>query len=390
LNTSDILLVLSAFLASYTYIFYPMVLFIIAKTLPNKAKSDVTFCPDITIVISAYNEEEYIENTINSIKHSNYPPEKISILIGSDGSDDNTNELIESLQKNDSRITLYKFNRSGKNQVLNQLLPMVNTEFVVLMDADISIRPDALRNLLKNMVDSNTGCTIASLDTVEEFGADNAGSKGGILYHKYEENLRVFEAVVSSNVNAMGALYCIRKELFSKIPNNNVCDDLYIVYSVINQGKRVLFARDSRGYEIRSRSLKNEYSRRIRTVAGGLSTIFEFSNLLNIFSYGINSFFIWSHKVFRWISPIFFITLIITTLLADKSTLIYNILFYSQLFLYGNAFIGWLFEKIGIKIRFFQIFVFFVSMNSSTIAGLIRFIKKQQNSLWNNLGFDDK
>jgi hypothetical protein len=58
--------------------------------------------------------------------------------------------------------------------------------------------------------------------------------------------------------------------------------------------------------------------------------------------------------------------------------------------LYGNAFIGWLFEKIGIKIRFFQIFVFFVSMNSSTIAGLIRFIKKQQNSLWNNLGFDDK
>lgn len=382
-------MVLSAFLASYTYIFYPMVLYVIAKAFPKPVKSDVTFCPEITIVISAYNEEESIFTTIASVEESSYPPEKITILIGSDGSDDRTNEIVREISKNDYRVKLYEFDRMGKNQVLNNLLPLVKTEFVVLMDADIKIRKDALKNLLKNMSDVNTGCTIASLDSKDEFNSDNAGSKGGTLYHKYEENLRVYEAVVSSNVNAMGALYCIRTSLFNPIPNDSVCDDLYIVYSVIKQGKRVLFARDSRGYETRARSLKNEYNRRIRLVAGGLATIAEFSSLLNIFKYGIDSFFIWSHKVFRWISPVFFIILFIATIFANYNTLIFKILLIAQLILYGNAFIGWLFERIGIRIRFFQIFVFFVSMNNSTIAGLWRFLKKQQNSLWNNLGFDD-
>ncbi len=390
MSVSDILLIMSAFLASYTYIFYPMILFVMAKAFPNPAKSDEAFCPEITIVISAYNEEEYIEETIKSIIDSDYPSDKIKIFIGSDGSIDRTNEIITKISQNDSRICFIEFKRMGKNQVLNHLLPKVETEFVVLMDADVVIRRNALRNLLKYMVDEQTGCTIASLDTINGSEENNAGIKGGTLYHKYEENLRVYEAVISSNVNAMGALYCIRKDLFIPIPNDNVCDDLFVVYSIINNNKRVLFARDSRGYEIRSRSLKNEYNRRIRTVAGGLSTISKFSNLLNIFKYGINSFFIWSHKMFRWMSPLFFILLILATIFADYDTLTFKIILGTQLFLYGSAFIGWLFEKIGINIRFFQIFVFFVSVNNSALAGLLRYIKKQQNSLWNNLGFDDK
>ncbi|MDX9790761.1 MAG: glycosyltransferase [Candidatus Kapaibacterium sp.] len=389
MSGNDILMILSAFLASYTYIFYPLVLFVIAKIFPRPAERNDRFCPEITIVISAYNEEEFIGNTISSIKNSDYPKEKIQIYIGSDGSGDRTNEIVKNLSSKDPRIHLFELNRMGKNQVLNNLIPKVETDFVVLMDADVSLKSDALLRLMTYMIDENTGCTIASLDTQKEFHSDNAGSKGGTLYHKYEENLRVLEAEAASNVNAMGALYCIRKELFTTIPNDSVCDDLYIVYSIINNRKRVLFARDSRCTEIRSRSLKHEYNRRIRLVAGGLSTIKEFSNLLNIFKYGINSFFIWSHKVFRWISPLFFLILLLATITADYDSSVFKVSFIAQVILYGNAFIGWLFEKLGVKIRFFQIFVFFVSMNNSTISGLLRFVKKQQNSLWNNLGFDE-
>ncbi len=356
----------------------------------NPAKIDDKFFPDITIVISAFNEEEFIEKTLLSIENCNYPYSKIKILIGSDGSTDETNNIIHRMIESVPRISLFEFERIGKNRVLNNLLSKVETEFVVLMDADISIRNDSISNLLKYMSDSQTGCTIASLDTVDAFNADNAGSKGGTLYHKYEENLRVLEAVVASNVNAMGALYCIRKELFTKIPNDSVCDDLYIVYSIINQRKRVLFARDSRCYEIRSRSLKNEYNRHIRLVAGGLSAVSMHSNLLNLFKYGINSFFIWSHKVLRWFSPLFFMLLLIFTWFADFDSIIFKVLLFAQVFLYINAFIGWVFDKIGLKVRFFQIFVFFVSMNYSTSVGIIRFLKKQQNSLWNNLCFDEQ
>jgi hypothetical protein len=51
--------------------------------------------------------------------------------------------------------------------------------------------------------------------------------------------------------------------------------------------------------------------------------------------------------------------------------------------------IGWISEKKGVNLKIFKIFLFFISMNYSSIMGTIRYLKGQQNAIWDRIGFNE-
>lgn len=384
----EITLIVFAFLAIYNFVVYPVLLFFLSKIIAAEIKPVSTYQPEITFVIAAHNEESLIEATIKSIKESDYPANKITILIGSDGSTDRTNEIIKQIVQQDSSIKLIELIRQGKNNVLNSIVPLAETKIILFMDADVRLQKDTVSKLMRYFANDEVGGVIASQMVVGDGITHNAGSDGDSLYHKYEKNIRINEAIIASNVNSLGYLYAIKKELFIPVPNNLVCDDLHNIYSVLSKNKRVIFAKDAIAYEIRPKSLKNEFHRRVRAVSGGWSTVAFHSELLDLLKHGKVAFFIWSHKIFRWLSPVFMAFLIIFTIwtfFINQSLAL--IIAAPQLILYLLALLGYFFEKFSINIKFFRVFVFFISMNYSSLLGLFRFLSKQQNATWNREGF---
>ena len=81
----------------YIYLGYPLLLSILATIWKNKVDKKNIF-PSVTLIISAYNEEEVIEEKIKNSLALDYPKEKIEILVASDCSTDNTEKIVERYQ----------------------------------------------------------------------------------------------------------------------------------------------------------------------------------------------------------------------------------------------------------------------------------------------------
>ncbi|TAL69741.1 MAG: glycosyltransferase [Bacteroidetes bacterium] len=363
----------------YAFFLYPWILCILSKLFSKPVRKNLNFYPEITVIIASYNEENYIEDAVNSIYESGYPAELINTLIGSDGSTDNTSNVVKQLINKYPKIRLFEYPRSGKNYLLNQLVPNAETEIIFYMDADLRISYGTFNKLLSILADDDVGSVMASLKIVRY--DDNTGYLGESSYQYLETFIRRWESSIYSCTNSLGTLYCIKKEHYNALPNNLVCDDLYRILYVSFKGKRVIFDNDSEVIEVRQKSLKGELRRRFRLTAGSLSTIWKLKRLL-LPDYGWISFFVISHKIARYASPFMLIGIFISSLILSAYSDLYLIFVYGQLILYFSALIGWLFEKINIKFLPFRISLLFITMNVSFIIGILWFLIGGQNAKW--------
>ncbi len=384
---SDLILLAFGLAILYNYLLYPIILkvFVFFRKKPSPLHED--FKPKITVIIAAHNEEELITEAVNSVFQGDYPIDKISVIIGSDGSTDNTNNILAELALKYSNIKYHLFDRGGKNNTLNKIIPHADTDIIVMMDADIRLKQDALSTLVSNFQNSEVGGVIATQDLENEI-EENSGGTGVIVYQKYENFLKQYESAIASCVNAFGYFYGIRKKFFKPIASDLLCDDMFTIYTVLENKKKVVYAPNSKVNEVRVKSLSNEKHRRLRASAGGMATVYYFRNLLNIFKYGWVSFFIYSHKISRWTAPYFMIILAVSTLILRSNTLMYDIILLAQIVLYAGALIGLIIEKLEINLSIFRPFLFFVVINYALLLGSFRFFKRAQNAAWDRTGFN--
>lgn len=384
-NILLLIIFLCIFLIIYIFFIYPILLFIISsfKKNDNLEHTDLLGTensPEITIVIAAYNEENNIEDAINSIFNDGYPHDKLKVLIGIDGKTDNTDIKIQELQKQyPNRIEYKILAHGGKNSVLNQIIPLVTTKYFMVMDADLRLRKNTIEKLVSPMQNKSTGIVLANINISHGTNQTNAGSLGERTYQKFETYIRTAETKIKSTINAFICLLC-RTELFEKIPNALVCDDLFFVLLANYKHKRVVFREDAIIDEISSKSLHGEVRRRERMVAGSLATIKHFWKLL-LPSYGWTAFFLWSHKLLRYFIPMYLLIIAIATLFLESSTL-KDVLIYSQIIIYSLSIIGVIAEKLKISILPLKLLSFFLMMNYGFVRGIIRFIAGEQNSSW--------
>lgn len=376
----------SIFFEIYPFLVYPFLLNILDKIFNKKVKLDNSYLVDVEIYIAAYNEEELIEGCLDSIINSNYPKKNLKIYIGSDGSTDNTNQILEKYAKKYDYIKFQIFERSGKNNLLNNLIQNANSEILLFLDADCIVSKDAINILVSNFADQNVGAVLSTFSNNIE--SDNSGQYGENLYQVYEAYLRKKESSIHSNINSIGSLYGIRKELFRKFPNNKVCDDFYNLLSVANNKKRIIFENNAKVKEIRKKNVSFELMRRVRLVSGGLATLFENSQLLNP-KFKWVSFFLFSHKLLRWLSPFFLIFILIFSFALSLSNSIFFYFSLIQLFVYLASIIAYFFEKKNINIPLMKIPIFFTTMNLGFLLGFLRFVQGKQNAIWKREGLED-
>ncbi|MDC1266590.1 glycosyltransferase [Crocinitomicaceae bacterium] len=365
----------------YTYVIYPFVTISLAKRVKEKDTTSSTLTPKVSILIAAHNEELVIESKIKSILLSNYPKEHIEILIGTDKCTDNTDEIIQRYTKSDITLKHVKFSkRSGKITIINSLIKDAIGEILILTDSNVIFTENTINALLKHFSDPKVGLVDSNM---KNFGMKKTGiSIPEKTYISVEGKLKYAEGKMwGSMMGPFGGCFAMRKNLYTKIPNNFLVDDFFLNMKVLENGYSCLNEPDAVVYEDVSNNLKAEFFRKTRISAGNFQNLSYFSNVL--FKCNRLAFVFLSHKILRWLSP-FLILLIGLTLCFTYEESILNLsLAIAYLILFGIVGLDLLLINLGLHFKPFRYLTHFISMNAALFIGFFKYLKGSKTSVWN-------
>lgn len=368
----------------YTYIGYGIVLFIMirVKRLFIKKKAltlNENELPEVTLLIAAYNEQDYVKAKVENTQSLNYPPEKLHQIWVTDGSNDATPNLLAEYKNIE---VLHKPERNGKIAAMNRAVKYVKSPIVIFSDANTLLGKESIRKIAEMFADPKTGC-VSGEKRIFNADSEAASAAGEGIYWKYESALKRWDAELYSAVGAAGELFAIRTELFNEVEPDTLLDDFIISLRVAMQGYKIDYDPEAYAIETASANVKEELKRKIRIAAGGIQSIVRLYPLLNIFKYGMLSFQYISHRVLRWtITPLALVLLLlINIVLAFNSTLFLVILGLQVLF-YLSAFIGWKLENKKLKVKIFFIPYYFFIMNYAVFMGFGRYLRNSQSVNW--------
>jgi len=371
----------------YTYIGYPCLLWILSFLFSKKQTKNVSNIDGITVavVIAAYNEENSIADCLDAILASELEGVTLQIFVGSDGSTDETNAIVKEYERYFPSVTLLAFPRGGKNKTLNKIFEQINHSlypFVVLVDADIRVQKHTIQHLLDKFTDNRVGAVLARRTHSEINDSNSTVIMSEGVYHSLEVFIQKIESKIWSTVNTFGPCYALRTRLFTPIPSIAVCDDFFITSSVNLQHKCVVLAETAEVVEVRDRSVQRDFKRRIRTVSGGLATIASIPSILNPFSKWIG-FFMWSHKMLRWFTPLYLILILVTSFLIETSFFSLYFIAFELSILFLSLLLFYLEDKVEIPSKI-KIFGYFFSLNIAMIVGITEFLQGKATSIWSN------
>ena len=292
------LFILFVFLTLYPYVFYPAVVYVFSRLIGRHWKTG-QIQPAVTVLVSAYNEEKVISDKIKNTLALDYPPDKLEVLVSSDGCSDRTNDIVAGLT--DARVVLLEHPRIGKSACLNKSVPVAKGDIILFTDANAMFPEDLLLRIVRNFNDPDIG--LATGSTLYKTGADGRASADA--YGKLERWTKYGESRISSCVGADGAVFAIRKELYRPLKNDDI-NDFIIPLNIIRLGRRVVMDPDVFCIEDATNETQNAFRRQVRITTRTLWAIRRNLEFLNPLKYRFFSFFIFSHKLLRFSVPFFF------------------------------------------------------------------------------------
>ncbi|MDP8235161.1 MAG: glycosyltransferase family 2 protein [Candidatus Erginobacter occultus] len=328
----EILFIISALLIMYAYLGYPLVL--LGLTLGRNPRPDYSGRPRprVSILIPVYNEQEVIVKKLKNALSLDYPEEKLEIVVASDGSSDRTAELVRPFLSRSVRLEAYPEHR-GKMSAINRAAPGLSGEIIVFTDASAFFSPEALNLLLAGFSDPGVGAVSGALVLREEAAA--GGELSVDWYWRLEKFIRERESRLYSTVGATGAIWALRRELFSPLPEDTVLDDFLLPLSPLRKGYRIYFESRALAFEERHTDLRSEFRRKVRTLAGNYQA---FARARWLFKSKI-AFQLISHKLCRLLVPFALLGLLFSSLFGPAAL---RPVFYLQAIFYGLAAAGWL------------------------------------------------
>lgn len=369
-------------LVFYTYLGYGLLLFVIIRIkrlFKGKPKVKNGYEPDVTLVIPAYNEEDFILEKVKNSLELDYPKQKLRILFITDGSDDRTYEI---LSKQDGIEVTHDDRRAGKAAAENRAMTLVTSPFVVFCDANTFLNKDCITNLVRHYEDPKVGA-VSGEKRVMSKGADTASAAGEGMYWKYESTLKRYDSELYTVVGAAGELISFRSKLVTDLEEDTILDDFMQTLRICEKGYRVLYEPDAYAAETASDNVKEELKRKVRIAAGGWQSMSRLKSLLNPFPHPLLTFQYVSHRVLRWSISAFVLPLIlILNFFIKDYALVYQYLMWAQVAFYAMASIGWILENRQIRLKPLFIPYYFLMMNYAVFAGFNRWIKGQQKSTW--------
>ena len=184
----EILFWIALFIVFYTYLGYGILLYLLVKVKELFVKSPVRSLPpenelpEVTLFITAFNEEEVVDEKMENSLALDYPTDRLHIVWVTDGSNDGTNERLLT-HWNGKATLLFQPERQGKTAAMNRGMKMVDTPIIVFTDANTMINREAIREIVKAFQDPHVGC-VAGEKRIAVQTKDGAAAGGEGIYWK--------------------------------------------------------------------------------------------------------------------------------------------------------------------------------------------------------------
>jgi cellulose synthase/poly-beta-1,6-N-acetylglucosamine synthase-like glycosyltransferase len=379
-SVAEIVFAAAAVVLFYVYLGYPALLAVLAVFCRRSGNEPGT-CPQLSVLIAAYNEEAHIRRKIEETLALDYPPDKLEVLVLSDASTDRTDPIVRNFA--DPRVRLLRMpERRGKTHAQNEGVKACRSEIVVFSDATTTYHPMALRYLACNYKDPAVGAVSGRYEYFDRDGQSPTGS-GTIAFWNYENLIKALQSRIRTISGCCGCIYSVRKSIYTEL-GDHIVSDLVQPLWVIKKGYRVVFEDRALAYEETTRSTGEEFSMRVRIVTGAIRGILSVAELLKPWKHGWLAFQLLSHKVLRWLVPLFLVALLVSSavLAVDNDT--YRVLFGLQALFYLSALLpAWL--PINQWSRLLAVPLYFCTLNAAALMSLIEVLRGRQYVVWEPL-----
>lgn len=368
----------SVFALFFTYVLFPLVVLLRALVRPRPhATADVR--PHLTMIIAARNEAASIGAKIDNILSLEYPPDRLEVVIASDGSEDGTNAIVQ--QYADRGVRLLALSRLGKASALNAAVESSNGEILVFSDANSLYAHDALAALVRPFADPNVGGVAGDQRYLAD-GARDGIAAGEQRYWNMDRLLKTAESRAGNVISATGAIYAVRRPLFSPVPDG-VTDDFFTSTGVIAQGYRLVFAPDAVAFEPVAGTAELEFARKVRVITRGLRGVQLRRELLDPHRHGFYAVQLFGHKVLRRLMAGPLLVAGATTPLLWRHGRLYRLAGILQAAVYGLGAVGLLAanHRLGRrKVLFLPAFFCFV--NVAALRAVWNIVRNRRIDTW--------
>ena len=372
---------------TWTYAGYPLLLLALARRRrrsphPPRPTEDPPFEPTVTIIVSAYNEEKAIRRKLERTLALDYPPEKLEVIVASDSSTDRTHDIVRELGPRGVRLVVLP-ERAGKTAAQNLAAAAAKGEVLIFTDATTELDRGSVRQLCASFVDPRVGCVGAELEYVSEGGS--AVGKGGGLYWRYEKRVKELESQVSTLIGVSGCLYAVRANAYRPI-EPDLISDFVVAGDVFQRGFITVYGGGTVSSERTHEETGREFEMRVRVIVRTINALVRRARMLNPLRYGFFSFQLFSHKVLRYLVPELLIAIFASglylALAGGSSAPVYRAFLIAQLALYLAAAVGWLRQRLGLRLRFVHVPFYFVVVNLAALWALMLYLRGERNVTW--------
>lgn len=362
----------------YVYFGYPLLLVIFSKLHRGPQMQKAVITPAVSLVIPAYNEEKVIAQKIENSLALDYPQEKLEIIVASDGSTDGTNKIVRGFGSRGVKLVTLNPNQ-GKSSAQNHAVAEAQGDILFFSDANVMLRPDAVRKVVSNFGDGKVGCMVGKVTYLNE--EDTSVSHGEGLYWRYELFLRSKESELGNFAMGSGPIMAIRRDLFKPL-DPDVGEDFVLPMQTAMSGYRVVYEPEAISEEILFQNTPGSMFRsKVRVISKDLRGLLLCRAILNPFRYPLYAWGLISHKLLRWLVPYFLITLFaINALLLGQA--FYRMTLSLQIAFYTLALAGYLWQKKSKATHILGIPFSFCLVNMAALVGVVRFVVGKKAGRW--------
>jgi cellulose synthase/poly-beta-1,6-N-acetylglucosamine synthase-like glycosyltransferase len=351
----------------YAYVGYSAWLWVRSHWAPRPVRRGAVE-PAVSAVMVVRNEDAVLAQKLENLLTLEYPPEKMEIVVVSDGSSDGTLAILREFGANARVRILLKPESQGKASGLNDAMKLASGEILLFTDARQKVEPAALRLLVENFADPAVGCASGELMLGDPAQGETGTGMG--LYWRIEKKIREMESASGSVAGATGAIYCARRELLEPLPAGTILDDVLLPMQVVSKGARVVFDSRARAWDSPDLGGAREFSRKVRTLSGNYQLLQLAPWLLS--SRNPIRFEFVSHKLSRLVVPFALVALLVTSLFLPQPW--YRAALIAQLAFYALSVVAMVGVKIGPLSRIADPARTFVVLNSAALVAFVNFV----------------
>ena len=302
------LLILLALIIVFNFGVYSVLLNILGRFRNIKHIIDPEHTPSVTLLIAAYNEGDVLKEKLENSLALDYPKDLFEIVVVSDGSSDDTDDIVQAFEGQGVRLIVNSVN-SGKATALNNGMKSIRSDIVVMSDANVMYQRNAIRQLVPHFADPDIGAVSGKVVLLND-GLSYADAEN--TYYLVEHKIQQLESDTGNLIGADGAMYALRRELFRPLLKDTLLDDFVLSMGVIQQNKRLIFSPTAIGFEQNVADIDTEYKRKVRIIAGGIQSL-KRKTVWPPQGDFLTALKLTCHKIMRWfIGPVIVLFLILS------------------------------------------------------------------------------